>query len=186
MRRLTVLSVAMAMALFCASADAAVVSFLGTFDTKTLGAPGTGVFGGSVGPIADIDFDGLLDVTDGTGVITGGLYSDSAGSAITITGGTVTLTENGVNDTAAFNILVGGAALGNLTFTVQGDVITDSTINQANLSAFANIPTQGVLTDFANGGAQYSGELETIPEPGSMAVLLGLVGGVAGWRRRRA
>ncbi len=184
--RKMVLGLAMAMTLCCVSAQAAVVGFQGSFDTKTFGAPGTGVYAGSVGPIAAITFNGHLNITDGTGAITGGFYTDSAGSTITVTGGTVTLTENGAMDSAEYNVLLGGDALGTLAFEVIGDVITDATINQANLGEFYSIPVQAVLTDFANGSGQYTGTIETIPEPSAAALMVGLVAGVAGWRRRRA
>ena len=174
---------------FFSTSHAALVGFQGTFDTKSLGAAGTGVFGGAAAPpdvgITPVDFGGFLDVTDGTGAITGGAYFDSVGSGITIAGGSVNLIEDGSNDRAVFNVTIAGAATGNIAFTITGDVITDATINQENLNQFLFIPSTAILTDFANGGAQYTGTISAIPEPSSLSLLcLGLAGFAV--RRRRS
>lgn len=187
MRKTGLLGLSLALMLAMSlQASAAVVGFTGNLNTKTLGANGAGVFGGVVGAIPVVNFSGRADVTDITGVITGGLFTNDAGAAINVSGGSVSLIENGINDTATFNITLAGDALGALQFTLQGDVITDATINQNNVSRFFDFPTTVLLTDFANGGGQYAGSVTAIPEPGTMSLMLGLVAGVAGWRRRRA
>lgn len=188
MGRFRVLGMTLVMAMIATTANAAVVGFNGSLTDKVLGGAGTGVFAGGAAPSvlpAAVDFHGNITVTDGTGAITGGVFANSFGANVTIVGGTVSLTENGANDTAAFNILVGGDASGSLSFTIQADVIADSTINQGNLDAFLFIPTAAVFTDLANGAAQYTGTVQTIPEPGTLSLLGLCVGGVACWRRRR-
>ncbi|MEZ6138409.1 MAG: hypothetical protein R3C53_26300 [Pirellulaceae bacterium] len=64
--------------LFSLPSQAAVVGFIGQLDTKILGAAGTGVFGGRrhQRPIWQfgLQFNGHIDVTDITGIITGGQF----------------------------------------------------------------------------------------------------------------
>jgi hypothetical protein len=171
----------------CAFADAAVVSFIGTFNTKIAGLANNGVYGGPLAPsaIPAVLFNGGLTVTDGVGTITAGTWADSRFSGITVTGGTVVLTDGGVNDTMAVTVNIGGGAIGTLVFSVNAlNAITGTTVNQANVDKFFFTGTTATLTDFANGGGQYTGSIQAVPEPGSAAVL-SLVLGVCLWRRRR-
>ncbi|GIW96918.1 MAG: hypothetical protein KatS3mg111_0251 [Pirellulaceae bacterium] len=176
-------------------ASAATVSFIGQITEKTLGTAGSGVFGGGAAPSTLSPFvtiAGAFSVVDGgtSSAITpigSGLLSNSAGATITITGGTLNLVGTNTTDSLNVTLNLGGDMLGNLVFSINADVVgLGATINQANLNAFAFIPSSSaVLTDLANGGAQYSGSVTAVPEPSSLACL-GLLTGVVCWRRRRS
>ena len=198
MRRNGLLVLGMVLALAtCQQATAAVVGFGGVFTNQTLATGGGGASAlGAVPP--SVTFAMGVTVTDGAGpvgTITGGTIVNSfSNNAISIVGGSVTLTDGGVNDTAAFVVEVngngGGTTNGQMTFSFTGgDFFTGTAINQAAFQTLMHdkISTGITYLDFGNGQiSSYTGTVTAVPEPSSMALMVGLVAGVAGWRRRRS
>ncbi len=197
MRRSGFLALGLVLVLFTGQqATAAVVGFTGTFLNQTLGiGGGAGSAFGAVPP--PVPFHMSLTIADGAGpmgAITGGtFFLGGAPSGIIVNGGSVTLTDGGANDTAEFVVNVangGGADNGQINYTFTGgDFFSGTAVNQA---AFDDVLVRDKVStglnyiDFGNAQlSNYTGTITAVPEPTSMAVMLGLVAGVAGLRRRR-
>ncbi len=170
------------------NANAALVSFTGVISSQIFGAPGVG-FLGLVPPTRS--FTMSLFVTDGPspGTVTGGSFVVSGGPGFVVTGGNATLTDAGASDTAAFVVNVLGPTAGLLNMTFSGsDFFSSNAINQVNFDKFVyGRPTTGVnIIDFGT-FVGYSGTIQAIPEPGTMALmgLFSVGGGYAAWRKKR-
>ena len=166
---------------FATVSEAAVMIFQG----RVTSANNAAGFLGAVPPGVDLSVN--LTVTDGAGplaAITSGTFQWIGNSVQFITGGSVTLTEGGVNDTVAMQVNT-SAGIGLFNFT-GGNFISGTAVNTANLQGLV---TQRATTGFSfitNGFVTtYSGQISAVPEPSSCLALLGVVGAGA-WRMRRA
>jgi hypothetical protein len=176
-------------------AEAAAVGFLGTI---TGGGGGNAILG-SIPPSQRLDYFLSLDYTE-TGnffaPITGGEFiitnpTTGIPSTFDVTGRRIVLSQNAVagRDVAAFAVdLESGGNKGTLSFTYEGQLPQGLAVNEKNILAMVLGRTTSFVLDFGdmNGGV-YTGNITGIPEPGSMAALLGLVaGGAYRLRRKRS
>lgn len=174
-------------------ATAASVSFAGQILTTNAGG-GAGSAFGAVPPAVAFSTAALEFVTGGASGNLVGASAFSSHPTISITGGTLSLTEAGTNDTAVVNLTVSRAGGGgNVSMTFNGDLFASAVINQATIdSLIASANNSGSFTYVDNGGGQasvYSGNsasFAAVPEPSSAALLVGIAGLTLLRRRRSA
>ncbi len=185
----------------CSSVNAAAVGprahFQGAFINQTLpGGGGAGSALGAVPPTVNFTFIDIT-TTDGAGIQTinpGGNWLGMPN--MTVVGGTVQFTDNGVNDIAQFSINVsstgGPLPNGQINFNFTGNLFSGgSIVNSANYASLVfspNATTSVSYLDFGNAQlSSYTGTITAVPEPSTYALMLG-VAAVAGglrWRRNR-
>lgn len=165
------------------SASAAVVNFKGVLTSNpvsggTLTLPLNTVFDAQVitgAPLGAVAF------------VTGGLF-DFNGTLVNINGGVVSITAG---NTIGFTLLSPNNVTS--TFTFAGVPGLGGTVNQAAFNQLGAPPQPQLLTTAfqvfqTDGGsnvlASYGGTISSVPEPGSMLALGGLVAGAGAWRIR--
>lgn len=187
------------------AATAASVGFVGFFNQDTVGG-GTGFLGSVVPPNAPVAFGAMAPNPNmyqfaegpGTQLLTGGsgILPLSAGGPLFILSGSATFIDNGASDTATFVFNVGttagGPANGSLNFSFSnsdlfsgGSVVSQANIDElVNGTAYLSDIGSATYVDNSTGTLNiYGGLVNAVPEPGSVAALLGL--GVASVVRRR-
>lgn len=185
MKSIVNLGLVLLLALVASTSQAAVVNFKGVLAS---GGGGTA----ALGTVFPREFALSVVYNEQTpfsnfGTITGGSFlALGPNFPLTVTGGTIIVTEGGAADTGLFLVDVGGAATGQIVFTFSANAITNSNANAANIAALVlnNQTTVGIDLGNPVGGGVYSGTISDVPEPGTCAALIGLVCGGA-WRMRR-
>lgn len=166
------------------SASAAVVNFKGVLTANP-------VSGGTLTLPLNTVFDARVITgapLGATAFVTGGFY-DFNGTVININGGIVSITAG---NTINFTLLSPTNVTS--TFSFAGVPGLGGTVNQAAFDQLGVPPQPQLLTTAfqifqtdggANVLASYSGSISSVPEPGSVLALCGLVAGAGAWRLRR-
>ena len=181
-RKFIPLAALLLMAVACQQASATTVLFNGSV---TSGGNPVALLGNIVTPVS---FSIELDIPDAPGPAGGivGIGLNFDGAALQpVTGGMVTLNEDGMNDTINYQVnTFDGGTSGLAIFGFEGDFITDTMINQANLESVIGESATFTWIDLTNGGV-YQGAITSVPEPSTGLAALGLVAGIGFIRRRR-
>lgn len=178
-RLLPVLSLLAVLAIANVS-SAAAIYFRGNISSLSPGLPANGGADplALAGAPASNPFEALVN-TNNLGGITSG-YIVFLGKNFNFTTGTV-------NTVAANPTLFSNMALLTPSNVATGQTLNISMPFLGSDNNFANLINNAGSFTISGGGLQYFGNITAIPEPGSMAVLAGLVMGCGGysWRKRR-
>ena len=192
----TLLSVALALAFACNAH--AILMLDAEITSQTLPAGGGGFSAlGSVASVVDVDLD--LDIPLGpgpVGIIGGGSTITTSVGAITITGGIVTVKDDGVDDLVEFAVNVnnlggfpGTTTDGQIVFSFMGDLVSSSAIDAAMISSISDETTTVTYIDYSNTQlSNYTGVVHgvtAVPEASSMACLSMVGLGFVAWRNRK-
>lgn len=161
------------------SCHAALVMISGTLTT------GTGTFGAiSPGDDFSLGFD-FSEISPGVGSIDSGFFS-SVPANLTITGGDITLIDNGANDIASFQFQTAGPS-GTLSVAFLGDGLANNRVTSDNLIALINAASPAPISgNFAANGNFTGSAISAVPEPCSATLLSALATLAVGIRRRRS
>lgn len=151
--------------------SAALVKMTGTLTT------GTGAFGAiNTGDDFTLEFS-FTEIAPGAGKIDSGMFL-SLPIDLAITGGTITLIDNGSNDIASFDFDTSGPT-GTISVAFLGDGLMDSSVTTTNLvSLINNAPPAPISGNFGASGNFTGRALSAVPEPNSALVLLSAMVGL--------
>ncbi|GAB5406349.1 MAG: hypothetical protein Aurels2KO_45800 [Aureliella sp.] len=146
---------------------------------------GTGTFGSiNFGDEFSLDFD-FTEVVPGSGSINGGMFMSDA-SDLAITGGTISLIDNGSSDIASFEFETSGPT-GTLSVAFLGDGLADNRVTASNLiSLINNAPPAPISGNFGASGNFTGSAISAVPEPNSALLLLSATFAVGIQRRRKS